>query len=131
MASAADWYVYSYSTLMDALQKYRVGGAVLTKCGWASWRRVRLAAADVCAFFYSCFLTGLALVHAAHAQVAMVGSGAWACAAVRMMAQNAWEDDPADEFVDEVGGARGSCMTGACCVLGELARHIQMHVWES
>ncbi|PNG99890.1 Phosphoserine phosphatase, chloroplastic, partial [Tetrabaena socialis] len=35
-------------------------------------------------------------------KVAMVGSGAWACAAVRMVAQNTEMDDPADEFVDEV-----------------------------
>ena len=35
-------------------------------------------------------------------QVACVGSGAWACAALRMVAQNAMEDDPADEFDDEV-----------------------------
>lgn len=35
-------------------------------------------------------------------QVAMVGSGAWACAAVRMLAQSAGVDDPAAEFDDEV-----------------------------
>ncbi|KXZ53839.1 hypothetical protein GPECTOR_6g757 [Gonium pectorale] len=35
-------------------------------------------------------------------RVAMIGSGAWACAAVRMMAQNTKVDDPADEFVDEI-----------------------------
>ncbi|PNH08421.1 Glycerol-3-phosphate dehydrogenase [NAD(+)], partial [Tetrabaena socialis] len=35
-------------------------------------------------------------------KVAMVGAGAWACAAVRMVAENTEMDDPADEFVDEV-----------------------------
>ncbi len=35
-------------------------------------------------------------------KVAMIGSGAWACAAVRMMAQNTLADDPADDFVDEI-----------------------------
>ncbi len=35
-------------------------------------------------------------------QVACVGSGAWACAAIRMVAQNTSVNDPADEFVDEV-----------------------------
>lgn len=35
-------------------------------------------------------------------KVAMVGSGAWASAAVRMVAQNCKADDPADEFVDDV-----------------------------
>ncbi|KXZ53840.1 hypothetical protein GPECTOR_6g758 [Gonium pectorale] len=35
-------------------------------------------------------------------RVAMIGSGAWACAVVRMMAQNTKVDDPADEFVDEI-----------------------------
>lgn len=35
-------------------------------------------------------------------QVAMVGSGAWACAAVRMLAQSAAQEDPADEFEDEI-----------------------------
>ncbi|KAG2446311.1 hypothetical protein HXX76_000899 [Chlamydomonas incerta] len=34
--------------------------------------------------------------------VAMVGSGAWACAAARMIAQNTEVDDAADEFVDDV-----------------------------
>lgn len=29
-------------------------------------------------------------------------TGAWACAAVRMVARNCLADDPADEFVDEV-----------------------------
>lgn len=32
----------------------------------------------------------------------MVGSGAWASAAVRMIAQNTRDADPADEFVDDV-----------------------------
>ncbi len=36
-------------------------------------------------------------------RAAMVGSGAWACAAVRMMAENTrGAADPADDFVDEV-----------------------------
>ncbi|GIL57042.1 hypothetical protein Vafri_12308 [Volvox africanus] len=35
-------------------------------------------------------------------RAAMIGSGAWACAAVRMMAQNTLADDPADDFVDEI-----------------------------
>ncbi|KIY91472.1 hypothetical protein MNEG_16492, partial [Monoraphidium neglectum] len=35
-------------------------------------------------------------------KVAMVGSGAWACAALHMVAQNTLGDDPADEFTDEV-----------------------------
>ncbi|GBF87939.1 glycerol-3-phosphate dehydrogenase [Raphidocelis subcapitata] len=35
-------------------------------------------------------------------KVAMVGSGAWACAAAHMVAQNCAGDDPADEFADEV-----------------------------
>eukprot|EP00198_Chlamydomonas_reinhardtii_P000461 XP_001689796.1 predicted protein [Chlamydomonas reinhardtii] len=35
-------------------------------------------------------------------KVAMVGSGAWACAAVRMIAQNTSQDDPEDEFDDDV-----------------------------
>lgn len=34
--------------------------------------------------------------------VAVVGSGAWACAAARIVAQNTLEFDPADEFTDEV-----------------------------
>eukprot|EP01025_Chloroclados_australasicus_P065940 TRINITY_DN9010_c0_g1_i4.p1 TRINITY_DN9010_c0_g1~~TRINITY_DN9010_c0_g1_i4.p1 ORF type:complete len:655 (-),score=102.82 TRINITY_DN9010_c0_g1_i4:319-2283(-) len=34
--------------------------------------------------------------------VTMVGSGAWACAALRMVAQSCKEDDPADEFGDLV-----------------------------
>jgi hypothetical protein len=34
--------------------------------------------------------------------IAIIGSGAWACAAARMVAQNTAEFDPADEFVDEV-----------------------------
>lgn len=33
----------------------------------------------------------------------MIGSGAWACAATHIVAQNCREYDPADEFVDEVG----------------------------
>lgn len=32
----------------------------------------------------------------------MVGSGAWACAAVRIIAQNTRDADPSDEFVDDV-----------------------------
>jgi hypothetical protein len=32
----------------------------------------------------------------------MVGSGAWACAAIHMLAQNCRDDDPAIEFVKEV-----------------------------
>jgi glycerol-3-phosphate dehydrogenase (NAD+) len=32
----------------------------------------------------------------------MVGSGAWACAAVRMVAQNCAQADPAEEFADQV-----------------------------
>ena len=35
-------------------------------------------------------------------RVAMVGSGAWACAAVKLVAQNTLRLDPADRFVDEV-----------------------------
>jgi len=35
-------------------------------------------------------------------RVAMIGSGAWACAAMRMIAQNCREDDPADLFEDDV-----------------------------
>ncbi|KAG2432760.1 hypothetical protein HYH02_012893 [Chlamydomonas schloesseri] len=35
-------------------------------------------------------------------KVAMVGSGAWACAAARMIAQNTSQDDPEDEFDDNV-----------------------------
>lgn len=35
-------------------------------------------------------------------RVAMVGSGAWACAAVRMVAQSVTTDDPADNFDNEV-----------------------------
>lgn len=35
-------------------------------------------------------------------QVAMVGSGAWACAALHIIAQNCEALDPTDEFVDEV-----------------------------
>ncbi|EFJ50801.1 hypothetical protein VOLCADRAFT_57957 [Volvox carteri f. nagariensis] len=50
-------YVYDYSTLVEALARYRV---------------------------------------------AMIGSGAWACAAVRMMAQNTLAHDPADNFTDEI-----------------------------
>lgn len=34
--------------------------------------------------------------------VAVVGSGAWACAAARIVAQNTLEFDPADEFTDQV-----------------------------
>jgi glycerol-3-phosphate dehydrogenase len=34
--------------------------------------------------------------------VAVIGSGAWACAAARMVAQNTANGDPGDEFVDEV-----------------------------
>eukprot|EP01026_Neomeris_dumetosa_P006167 TRINITY_DN1194_c0_g1_i4.p1 TRINITY_DN1194_c0_g1~~TRINITY_DN1194_c0_g1_i4.p1 ORF type:complete len:652 (+),score=126.25 TRINITY_DN1194_c0_g1_i4:73-2028(+) len=34
--------------------------------------------------------------------VAMIGSGAWACAALRMVALNCKVDDPADEFTDIV-----------------------------
>ncbi len=44
-------------------------------------------------------------------QVAMIGSGAWACAAARMIAQNTRGDDPLDE-VGWVGGA-GGCGQGA------------------
>jgi glycerol-3-phosphate dehydrogenase (NAD+) len=33
---------------------------------------------------------------------AQVGSGAWATAAVRMLAQNCREDDPADQFADDL-----------------------------
>lgn len=32
----------------------------------------------------------------------MVGSGAWACAAMHIVAQNCAADDEADEFVDDV-----------------------------
>jgi glycerol-3-phosphate dehydrogenase (NAD+) len=32
----------------------------------------------------------------------MVGSGAWACAALHLVAQNCEADDLADEFVDDV-----------------------------
>lgn len=32
----------------------------------------------------------------------MVGSGAWACAAVRILGQNCLAADEADEFVDDV-----------------------------
>eukprot|EP00199_Chlamydomonas_sp_CCMP681_P002344 CAMPEP_0119107598 /NCGR_PEP_ID=MMETSP1180-20130426/11493_1 /TAXON_ID=3052 ORGANISM="Chlamydomonas cf sp, Strain CCMP681" /NCGR_SAMPLE_ID=MMETSP1180 /ASSEMBLY_ACC=CAM_ASM_000741 /LENGTH=420 /DNA_ID=CAMNT_0007093113 /DNA_START=27 /DNA_END=1285 /DNA_ORIENTATION=+ len=35
-------------------------------------------------------------------KVAMIGSGAWACAAVRMAAQTTRQDDPANEFQEEV-----------------------------
>jgi glycerol-3-phosphate dehydrogenase len=35
-------------------------------------------------------------------QVAMIGSGAWACAAMHIVAQNCLAYDVADEFVDEV-----------------------------
>ncbi|KAI8466342.1 MAG: NAD-dependent glycerol-3-phosphate dehydrogenase N-terminus-domain-containing protein [Monoraphidium minutum] len=35
-------------------------------------------------------------------KVAMVGSGAWACAAMHMVAQNTLQADPADEFCDDV-----------------------------
>ena len=34
--------------------------------------------------------------------VAVVGSGAWACAAARIVAQNTLQFDPADEFTDTV-----------------------------
>ncbi|GLI64296.1 hypothetical protein VaNZ11_007519 [Volvox africanus] len=57
VATAAEWYVYDYKTLVDSLRRFRA---------------------------------------------AMIGSGAWACAAVRMMAQNTLADDPADDFVDEI-----------------------------
>jgi hypothetical protein len=40
--------------------------------------------------------------HVTCVQVAMVGSGAWACAAMHIVAQNCAERDPADEFVDDV-----------------------------
>lgn len=43
-----------------------------------------------------------ACLNATCPQVAMVGSGAWACAAVHIVAQNCAEFDPADEFVDDV-----------------------------
>lgn len=36
-------------------------------------------------------------------RVAMVGSGAWACAALKIVAQNCAADDAADLFEDEVG----------------------------
>lgn len=35
-------------------------------------------------------------------RVAVIGSGAWACAAARMVAQNTASATPGDEFVDEV-----------------------------
>lgn len=35
-------------------------------------------------------------------KIAMVGSGAWACAAVRMVGQSVMTDDPANAFDDEV-----------------------------
>jgi glycerol-3-phosphate dehydrogenase (NAD+) len=35
-------------------------------------------------------------------QVAVLGSGAWACAAARMVAQNTASKDPANEFASEV-----------------------------
>ncbi|GFR51762.1 hypothetical protein Agub_g14217 [Astrephomene gubernaculifera] len=72
VAAEAEWYVYDYRTLVDALARYKV---------------------------------------------AMIGSGAWACAAVRMIAQNTVRQnppggegagaggqvpDPADEFAEEV-----------------------------
>jgi glycerol-3-phosphate dehydrogenase (NAD+) len=34
--------------------------------------------------------------------VAVIGSGAWACAAARMVAQNTASGAPGDEFVEEV-----------------------------
>lgn len=36
------------------------------------------------------------------AKVAMIGSGAWACAALHLVAQNCVAADVADEFVDDV-----------------------------
>ncbi len=45
-------------------------------------------------------------------RVAMLGSGAWACAAVRMMAQNTLSADSVDEFVDEVGRRAVNCLGG-------------------
>ncbi|GLC44857.1 hypothetical protein PLESTM_001654900, partial [Pleodorina starrii] len=57
VAAEAEWYVYDYKTLVDALARYRA---------------------------------------------AIIGSGAWACSAARMMAQNTQADDPADDFMDEV-----------------------------
>jgi hypothetical protein len=71
-------------------------------------------------------------------QVAMVGSGAWACAAMHIVAQNCAAFDEADEFVDDVrmwvyeedwevrlacvwgGGARGRCLA---------ARAVTVCVW--
>ncbi|WIA14356.1 hypothetical protein OEZ85_002885 [Tetradesmus obliquus] len=57
VAAEADWYVYKYSQLIEALKRYTV---------------------------------------------AMIGSGAWACAAMHIVAQNCLAYDEADEFVDEV-----------------------------
>eukprot|EP00882_Tetradesmus_deserticola_P031018 GHRQ01035054.1.p1 GENE.GHRQ01035054.1~~GHRQ01035054.1.p1 ORF type:complete len:466 (+),score=230.35 GHRQ01035054.1:636-2033(+) len=57
VAAAAEWYVYKYSQLVEALKRYTV---------------------------------------------AMIGSGAWACAAMHVVAQNCLAYDAADEFVDEV-----------------------------
>lgn len=62
VASAADWFVNSYDTLLSALKRYKV---------------------------------------------AMIGSGAWASAAARMLAQSVMADDPADVFDDEVGWLMG------------------------
>lgn len=39
------------------------------------------------------------------AQVTMVGSGAWACAAARMVAQNTSVKGPAQQFDETVGGS--------------------------
>lgn len=57
VAASADWFIYDYDLLVDALKRYTV---------------------------------------------CMIGSGAWACAAMHMVAQNCTADDPADEFTDEV-----------------------------
>lgn len=43
-----------------------------------------------------------AVVAVVRLQVAMVGSGAWACAAMHIVAQNCAAFDEADEFVDDV-----------------------------
>eukprot|EP00775_Hariotina_reticulata_P002377 gene2377-2682_t len=57
VAAEADWYIYDYQQLLQALKRYTV---------------------------------------------AMIGSGAWACAAMHIVAQNCAADDEADEFVDDV-----------------------------
>lgn len=40
--------------------------------------------------------------HLKRTHVAVIGSGAWACAAARMVAQNTASTDPSNEFAEEV-----------------------------